>query len=689
MSPFIRYSKLPHTVIAAFLIPLLFIMAVRFNTEERSTTNLSNTFNTSYNLIQLNSRHFDQVPSNFDPTTLNTSPDAEIVEQLFIGLVDIDDESGEARPELATSWTVSPDKTLYTFTLRTDSYWTDGNLVTAQDVRYGILRALDPTTGSSFAYVLHPIKNALDYYSGTLTDPNQVGITVIDDATLQIELEQPAAQILAILGMWMTRPLPQWTIETYGEAWTEPDNIVTNGAYQLTEWIPDEYVLLSKNPSFFEAEDVQIEQVKIWMKEEADAWQMYLDGELDSAEVPINASLDAATSQGVSIKYTTCTFYFGLNVARPPLDNVLVRKALVAATDRSLLTSGALSRSQQPAQTYTPPGLWGHGEDAGIPYNPAQARNWLSEAGYPNGDNLPPIILTISESSWYQYIAETLINNWSNVLGINVTLEILPFSDYIDRLFNGELQIWRNAWCSDYPDTYNYLKEGISPLAFGNWSNASYSVLLEQATQEANVSIRDGLLQQAETILVEEDVVMLPLYHTTSSVATRAYLQRIYAVFQDDIASWQLNQTDVVIDTIGGSLVSPDGKLSINVPAGTFTDTVVLTVRPAYGMPPDNPLMNTTLTYEIFATFVDTGQPAFPAPKQALEFTIAYSDTDIRLAIEDTLALYYWDSEQWIEEPTSILDSKLDVISATPNHLSVWSVLGETIRLFLPITERY
>lgn len=160
-----------------------------------------------------------------------------MIEQLFVGLVDMDDETAEIRPELATSWQISAGATVYTFALRSDVFWTDGRPVTAHDVRYGILRSLDPTIASDFAYVLFLIQNAEEYYNGTITDPNQVGVTALDDTHLRITLDYPASYVLSILAMPVARPTPQWAIAQWGTTWTEPGHIVTNGAYRLSQWV--------------------------------------------------------------------------------------------------------------------------------------------------------------------------------------------------------------------------------------------------------------------------------------------------------------------------------------------------------------------------------------------------------------------------------------------------------------------
>lgn len=185
-------------------------------------------------------------PPTLDPALATDTTSVTVIEQLFIGLVDLDDDTAEVRPELATSWTVSPDGTVYTFTLRSDVYWTDGHQVTAGDVRYGILRTLNPATQSDYAYPLFVIKDAEGCNNGTITDPNQVGVTALDDTHLRITLEYPASYALSILSMWVARPMPQWAIEAHGvPTWTLPANIVTNGAYRLTEWVHGDHIFLS------------------------------------------------------------------------------------------------------------------------------------------------------------------------------------------------------------------------------------------------------------------------------------------------------------------------------------------------------------------------------------------------------------------------------------------------------------
>jgi oligopeptide transport system substrate-binding protein len=483
-------------------------------------------------------------PLTLDPALAADTTSVTVIEQLFIGLVDLDDDTAEVRPELATSWTVSPDGTVYTFTLRSDVYWTDGHRVTAGDVRYGILRTLNPATQSYYAFALYIIKNAEAYNTGAITDPNQVGVAALDDTHLRITLEYPASYVLSILSLWVARPMPQWAIDRWGSAWTDPAHIVTSGPYRLTEWVHDDHILLDRNPTYYDAVNVQIERVKMWMVDESTAWTMYLNGQLDTAGIPAGHMGDVP-SQEVHIQPIACTYYYGFSVSQAPFNNPLVRKAFAAATDREGLVNTLFGGVQRPALTFTPPGVFGHvdgyAEGVGIPYNPTQARQWLAQAGYPNGQGLPPVTLWFNTSPGHQAIAEYIRNSWYTTLGVSVTLQSLSWSDYLSQLPNGQFQIWRLGWCMDYPDANNFLNDGVHRPNFGNWHNATYESLLDQAAREQNPDTRKALYKQAEEILVETDAVMLPLYYYTSVLAVKPYLERTYAPGGEfDIATWRI-----------------------------------------------------------------------------------------------------------------------------------------------------
>mgnify|MGYP005854394783 CR=1 FL=1 len=365
--------------------------------------------------------------TNGDPTTLNTRLDEPgtldpalvedagawmVAEQLFLGLVDLDDVTGAVLPELATSWTVSPDGTAYTFTLRSDAKWSDGSPITAHDARFALLRALDPATGSAYATVLYPIRNGEGYHNGTISDPTQVGVASPSDTQLRITLEQPTAHFSSILSLPVARPVPQAVVSSWGPDWSHPDHIVSSGPYKLTGWVHDDHVFLEKNPYYYSAAGVEIDQVKLWIVDQDTGWTMYRNGHLETTEVPWTVNPDdlGLLAQEVHTRPTACTYYYGFNTAKAPFHNCLVRKALAAAIDRQGLVTAVFGGYQQPALTFTPPGIFGHvdglAEGVGIPYDPMQARAWLQQAGYPNGQGLPAITLWFNTNPIHQSVAE-------------------------------------------------------------------------------------------------------------------------------------------------------------------------------------------------------------------------------------------------------------------------------------------
>jgi len=243
----------------------------------------------------------------------------------------------------------------------------------------------------------------------------------------------------------------------------------------------------------------------------------------------------------------------------------------------------------------------------------------------------------------------------------------------------------------DYPDANNFLNEGVIPQrsSYGGWTNATYESLLDQAAREQNLETRKALYKQAEEILVETDAVMLPLYYYASVVATKPYLERTYAVGGGfDIATWRISRISGTIGTGGGSLTSYHGDTTIEIPAGAITDTIVITHTPAYGMPPGGNVAGIGHVFDVTAVYSNTGQPAQIAPGQTYTITVQYTDAEKGPAIENTLALYYWDSSQWVKEPSSVVDTIANKVTATPDHFSLWAVLGETRRVYLPLIMR-
>jgi len=493
-------------------------------------------------------------PPTLDPSLATDTTSVFVTEQLFLGLTDFDDETMEVIPELATSWEVSEDGLVWAFHMRKDVKWTDGKPVTAHDIEYAVKRTCDPATASDYAYVLYIIKGAKEVNIGDVTDLNYIGVKAIDDYTIQFALNHPAGYFPAIAGMWVNRPIPRWTIEKYGEKWTEPENIVTNGPYLLTKWAHEDELIMEKNPDYFDADKVQIEKVHCVMVVEAStAMAMYEDGILDDVGVALDdmdrVKADPVLSKELFIAPRLCTYYYGFNNSKPPMDNPLVRKAFSAAIDRQSLIDYVLKGEQVPATTFTCPGIFGHvlpEEGVGIGSDPEAARKYLADAGYPEGKGLPEITMMFNTSESHRKIAQAIQQMWKENLGVEVNLTNQEWKVYLKTLSEDAPQIFRLGWCADYPDANNWVYEVFHSTDSDNriqWHNAEFDRAVEEAARESDPAKRLELYKRAEQILCEEEAGIAPIYFYTFVNMTKPYLTRTYSsLAAEHVKDWKITK---------------------------------------------------------------------------------------------------------------------------------------------------
>ena len=305
----------------------------------------------------------DGAITTLDPGLTEDTASIELVEQLFLGLTDFDPETYTVAPELATSWEVSDDGLEYRFVLRSDARWTDSTAVTAHDVVWAIRRNLDPNLHASYASMLFDLKNAEAFYRGELKDPEQVGVHALNDYELVFKLEHPAAYFPAAVSSWVFRPLPKKAIERYGEHWTLPENMVSNGSYSLKSWSKGQQLILEKNPYYYDAEQVAIKEVHYTVVLESSIGLiMYENGELDilggfylpiPTEAMTRIRMDPQFHGQYHVEPRFCTYYYGFNSQRYPVDNPLVRKAIAAAIDRQLIVDLVTRGDEEAAMTFT------------------------------------------------------------------------------------------------------------------------------------------------------------------------------------------------------------------------------------------------------------------------------------------------------------------------------------------------
>lgn len=477
----------------------------------------------------------DQDPYIIDPTA-NWLYD--VPANMFVTLVGYDFETSEVVPTGADSWTVSDDGTTYTFHIREGWTWSDGTPVTANDYAYAFQRIVDPATAAPMAYRVYVIEGAQALNQGESSDMNTLGVNALDDRTLEIKLVAPASWFLSSLGS-IGHAVPKWAIEAHGEDWTLPENIVVNGSYKLTQLEPENLALLEKNPTYFAADSVDIDTITLYVvKEESTALALYEDGTLDIVAVP-STDLDRVENDpALSTEFyngpKNVLYYYDFNALKPPFDNVKARQAFAAAVDKQSIVSFITKGGEVPAPTLTPPGSFGHVPDSagvGIPFDPEHAKALLAEAGYPEGKGLPTITLAFGAGEAHSRIAQAVQQMWQQTLGATVELQPVEGQAYSQIAAEGAFDVWRMGWGMDYPDANNIHAElftsdvGAAAIV----RNADYDRLIADAAVEQDPAKRQEMYTEAETILVQDEAGVIPIYWSAENLLIKPYLKPVLA----------------------------------------------------------------------------------------------------------------------------------------------------------------
>lgn len=479
-------------------------------------------------------------PPTLDPALAHDTTSLLVIGQIFLGLTNYDSETGEIIPELATNWNVSNDGLKWTFQIRKGVTWTDGTPVTAHDVVYSMKRMLAPETAASPANLLWVVKGAKAYNTGE-GSAKDVGIEAVDDYTVEFTLEHPVGFFPA-LATRVCVIVPKQSIEKYGNKWTEPGNIVTDGPYMLSEWKHDDHLILTKNPNYYDASNVKIDKIYCYMIVQAStAMAMYEAGKLDDTRLIPLEDMDRVKSDPVLSKEfhqapAFCTYYYGFNVEKPPFDNILVRKAFASAIDRESLIKYVLKGGQSPAQTFITPGIPGYvdgiKEGIGYPYDPETARKYLAEAGYPDGKGFPAVTLMFNTSEHHRTVAQFVQKSLMDVLHVKVNLANQEWKVYLNTLQTDAPQIFRLGWCASYPDGYDYLKRNFYstiPENNANYKNPVFDQLVDELERETDPAKRAEIFRAAEALLCDTDCAIVPIYYYTMNELTKPYVVRSFA----------------------------------------------------------------------------------------------------------------------------------------------------------------
>jgi len=484
-------------------------------------------------------------PQDLDPDVVTGVQEFHIMMSLLEGLVSEDPVDLHPVPGVAESWDISPDRKVYTFHLRKDAKWSNGEPVTARDFWEAYKRILTPSLGSEYAYMHYVVKNAEAYNTNGITDFNQVGYKVIDDHTLQVTLNNPTPYFLSLLLHHSWYPINIRTVAKYGDPyqrgskWTRPGRYVGNGPFVLTQWRVNDVVEVRKSPTYWDRARVRLNGIRFYPIESLDTEERaFRAGQLHvTLEVPLSKIDYYKTNYPNLIKIDPYlgTYFYRVNVTKPPLSDKRVRQALAMAIDREALVKDVLKGGQLPAFNLTPPGTAGYTCRTHLQENIAEAKRLLAAAGYPDGKGLPTIELLYNTLESHRTIAEALQQMWKTQLGVDVRLVNQEWKVYLDTQRSLNYEICRGSWIGDYDDPNTFLDMWLT--GGGNnetgWSNPEYDRLIAQAAATADPQQRLEVFQKAEAILMDE-TPEIPIYFYTHVCLQRPELKGWYPTILDN-----------------------------------------------------------------------------------------------------------------------------------------------------------
>jgi len=466
-------------------------------------------------------RVLDEFPS-IDPNLIEDVSGSDVGRNLFEGLLNQDAE-GNVVPGVASSFDVAEDGLTYTFHLRPEAKWSDGQPVTAGDFVYSWRRAADPATASEYQWYmgLMALENVEEVMAGSMPT-DALGVTALDDHTLEARLHTALPYFPQMVAHTTTFPVPQWAIEEWGDTWTQPGHMVSNGAYQLAERVPQERLVLTRNDQYWDNDNTIIDTVTaLIINEENTALTRYLAGELDRTDVPAGqypALHEQYPDQAVSVP-NLCTYYFNINLTdggNPALQDVRVREALALAIDRDVLVNNVLAGGQVPAYSLTHWAIAGW-EVPEVDYagwtqaeRDERARELMAEAGYgPDGSPLA-VDFIFNTSEAHQSVAVAVGQMWKQKLGVEMTLSNQEWQTFLTTRGNQDYEIARAGWCADYnePSSFLDIMQSESGYNDSKYDNPEYDAHM-LAARTAEDPMPD--YQAAEALLMR-DFPVIDLY---------------------------------------------------------------------------------------------------------------------------------------------------------------------------------
>ncbi len=467
-------------------------------------------------------------PAEVDPHTTTGIPEYHLQMALFEGLVSKHPETLEIVPAVAEYWDISDDGLIYTFYIRGDARWSNGDKLVANDFVLSWQRALSAALGNQYASMLYSVKNAEAYHLGGITDFTKVGVQALSDIILQVTLENPTPYFLQILDHHSAYPVHIPTLLKYGRMdeaatrWTRAENFVGNGPFVIKEWTPGKVFSVVRNTHYWDVENVRLNEIRFYPIDQSLVEErMFKAGQLHKTETMPSTKIEGYRKKN-STQYKGYlyfgTYFYLFNVTQKPLDDVRVRKALAYSVDRESITRNITKGGQMPTYALTPPETLFYTPRAKMTYDVEQARKLLADAGYPDGKDFPKLELIYNTSQDHQKIAVAIQQMWKKSLNIDVVFQNQEWKVFLNNQQLLNYQISRRGWIGDYIDPYTFLELFVTNGGNNNtgWSNVRYDELLRLSTSAKSRKERYEYFQEAEQILVDEAPI-LPLYNYTTN----------------------------------------------------------------------------------------------------------------------------------------------------------------------------
>ena len=464
-------------------------------------------------------------PPTLDWTLATDSVSIIILTNIMEGLTQYDAELNP-QPAIAKKWEYSEDGKTITFFIRDDVVWSDGKPVTAKDFEYSWKRLLAPETAAQYAYFLFDIENASQYNSGEITDPDQVGVQALSPHILQVRLKKPVAYFPSITTFMVTYPAREDIILKYGDAWTEPENIVTNGPYTLEQWEHEYKLVLKANPQHFEGKPA-VDAIRIFVVQEpTTALTLYETNELDYIELPPVAIPNYKTSSEYRNMPQLRGYYYGFNVQKAPFNDRRVRQAFAHAIDRARIPE-FLKGGELPSSSWIPQGMFAYNENIGSKFDPQKARALLAQAGYADGKGFPKVTAAFNTGDVNRLIGEFIQAQWKEHLNVHVDFESQEWKVFLSRLDLDPPQVFRLGWGADFPDPDNFMNLFIG--SSGNnrlkWAHPRYDELVALGSTLKNPQDRKAVYDEAQVLLTEQEAPMIPLFVSAQNLLVKPYVQ--------------------------------------------------------------------------------------------------------------------------------------------------------------------